>query len=207
MRVYGLVFWFWHPPLSHSFTLRRHSGAEARTALATRGPGRPLGATAARSPASAAPTPAAMPPSAAPTPAVMPKTPFLQRRELGGKAVMANNIVRMSFAVVATVCLFGYCGAFAPPMAPPSAAPASRANPLALRMVAAPQGDERMGRRAIATFSAVAVAATFPLSGASAPLRCMCACVRAHACAHDRRRIRSRQAASRTDWGLHVVSS
>jgi hypothetical protein len=85
------------------------------------------------------------------------------------KAVMSKNRARMWLAVVAAVCLSGYCGAFAPPMAPPSAAPASRANPLALRMVAAPQGDERMGRRAMATFSAVAVAAAFPLSGVCRP--------------------------------------
>ncbi len=52
------------------------------------------------------------------------------------KAVMSKNRARMWLAVVAAVCLSGYCGA---------------------------------GRRAMATFSAVAVAAAFPLSGVCRP--------------------------------------
>jgi len=181
LRVYGLVFWFWHPPLPFIYL------EEAQRSGGTDGASHPRARQATGSDGGAKPSVSgAHPSSNAPVSGAHPSTenPIEQSscRELGGKAVMANNIVRMSFAVVATVCLFGYCGAFAPPMAPPSAAPASRANPLALRMVAAPQGDERMGRRAIATFSAVAVAATFPLSGACRPRAlhvrvCPCACL------------------------------
>ena len=179
MRVYGLGVWVRATAGRHLFKYLD----EAQRSGGTDGASRPRARQATGSDGGAKPSVSGAHPSSSAARSAVGVSIASERelvpRELGGKAVMTATAC-MGLAVVAAVYLFGYCGAFAPPMAPPSAAPASRANPLALRMVAAPR-DERFGRREIATFSAVAVAAAFPLSGACCP-RVLHVCMRSCAC-------------------------